>query len=184
MPYKLVYFPVRGRAQCIRYMCIDNDIPFEDSLVEIENFPNVKNTFMFGQLPVLYDGEFEISQTNAILHYLAKKHGLYGDSDKDMARVDMIHEQRTDVFLEYGRLVWMNFEEGKEEFITKLPEKLKVFETQLVGNNGGSVFFCWKQGDICGLLRVRLSRRFDEVGQRLSRQFSSPQSFPRPHCVT
>jgi len=141
MPYKLVYFPVRGRAQCIRYMLIDNDIPFEERIVAIDEWTSVKSTFMFGQLPVLYDGDFEIPQTNAILNYLARKHGLYGKDDKEMAQVDMIHEERNDLFISFGRLVWGKFEEDKEEYIKNIPNKLKVFEKFLEKNHGGSGFF-------------------------------------------
>jgi len=141
MPYKLVYFPVRGRAQCIRYMLIDNDIPFEERIVAIDEWTSVKSTFMFGQLPVLYDGDFEIPQTNAILNYLARKHGLYGKDEKEMAQVDFIRDQRDDLFNAYVQLVWGQFEEKKEEFIKNLPDKLKVFEKKLSENNGGSGYF-------------------------------------------
>jgi len=31
----------------------------------------------FGQIPMLQDGDFELVQSNAILRYLARKHGTY-----------------------------------------------------------------------------------------------------------
>ncbi|CAG7706332.1 unnamed protein product, partial [Allacma fusca] len=39
-------------------------------------------------LPILVEGDFKLSQSTAILKYLAKKHGYYGDNDREAARID------------------------------------------------------------------------------------------------
>jgi len=74
MPYKLIYFTnVRGRVQALRYLCVDNDIALEEKQVDFkDNWPAVKPTTVFGQLPEFHDGDFAVAQSNAILRYVAK----------------------------------------------------------------------------------------------------------------
>lgn len=54
---------------------------------------------IFGQLPILtWDGE-EYCQSLTIARYIARKVGLAGDSDEEMARADMITEQVVDTYI-------------------------------------------------------------------------------------
>lgn len=143
MPYKLVYFPVRGRAQAFKYLCTDNDIEFtvETIPMDMKVWGEMKPKTMFGQLPIVYDGDFELAQSNAILRHLARKHGLYGSNEKEMTMIDMINDQQEDTRMSYIKLIYQEYDTGKADYINSLPDKLTVFEKTLAKNNGGSGFF-------------------------------------------
>ena len=141
MPLKLVYFNVRGRAMAFRYMCLDNGIALEEQFVAYEDWPKVKPTTKFGQLPVVFDDGFEIAQSNAILRTVARKHGLYGSNDKEASLIDQINEQQEDIRLTYLRMIYQEYETEKDNYIAKLPDKLALFEKLLSQNNGGAGFF-------------------------------------------
>jgi len=141
MPYKLVYFNVRGRAMAFRYMCLDNNIPLEEQVVAFEDWPKVKPTTRFGQLPVVYDNSFEMAQSNAIIRTVARKHNLYGANEKEMSMVDQLNDQQEDTRLTYLRLIYQEYDKEKDNYIAKIPEKLAIFEKVLSENNKGAGFF-------------------------------------------
>ena len=141
MPYKLVYFGVRGRAQAFKYMCADNNIEFQEEVINFADWGKMKPNTLFGQLPVLFDGSFEIAQSNAILRHVARKHGLYGKDDTEKTLVDMINDQQEDIRLAYIKLIYQQYEAEKDNFVKSIPEKLAVFEKMLAKNHGGSGFF-------------------------------------------
>jgi glutathione S-transferase len=142
MPYKLVYFAVRGRGQAFKYMCADNGIAFEDEVVkDFAEWGKMKPNTLFGQLPILYDGSFEIPQSNAILRHVARKHDLYGKDETEKTLVDMLNDQQEDTRLAYLKLIYQQYEAEKDNFIKSIPEKLAVFEKMLGKNHGGSGFF-------------------------------------------
>jgi glutathione S-transferase len=141
MPLELVYFNVRGRAMAFRYMCLDNGIELKEKFVAFDEWPKVKPTTRFGQLPVVFDDGFEIAQSNAILRTVAKKHGLYGSNDKEASLVDQLNDQQEDTRLTYLRMIYQEYEKEKDNYIAKLPEKIAIFEKILSQNNGGAGFF-------------------------------------------
>jgi len=146
MPYKLTYFAVRGRAQALRYMCMDNDIALEEHVVPLDASPigewaSLKAKCVFGQLPIFHDGAFEIAQSNAILRYVARAHNLYGSDDKEKAVIDMYNDTQEDIRLTYLRLIYQEYDAQKENYIKGIPDKLAPLEKVLVKNNGGKGFF-------------------------------------------
>lgn len=42
----------------------------------------------FGQCPVYEDGDFRIGQSDAILRYIARQHGLYGSGAREESLID------------------------------------------------------------------------------------------------
>lgn len=142
MPYKLTYFSVRGRAQAFKYMCLDNGIEFtEETLSDFSKWPEMKPKTLFGQLPILHDGDFEVPQSNAILRHVARKHDLYGHDEKEKTMIDALNDQQEDVRVAYLTLIYKQYEAEKENFIKSIPEKLAVFEKMLGKNGGGKGFF-------------------------------------------
>lgn len=141
MPYKLVYFPVRGRAQALRYLCLDNGIALEEQVVGMADWAALKPKTPLGQLPVFHDGSLEIGQSNAILRYVARKNGLYGKDDHEATLIDMLNDQQEDVRTAYLRLIYQQYDTEKANFIKSIPEKLAVFEKYLQKNNGGAGYF-------------------------------------------
>jgi glutathione S-transferase len=145
MVYKLFYFPIHGRSMHIRYLFVDNGLEFEFEGVAGESWKELKPKTVFGQLPMLIDGDFELVQSNAILRYLARKHGLYGKTDQEAALIDMINDQQEDIRLQYIRLIYTNYENGKEAYITGLSEVLAPLEKFLARNNDGAGFLVGDQ---------------------------------------
>jgi len=146
MPYKLVYFPVRGRAQALRYMCTDNGIALDEHVVAADFSPSgewaqLKPKCIFGQLPVLHDKDLEVCQSNAILRHVARAHGLYGKDDAEKAWIDMINDSQEDLRLTYVTLIYQKYDTEKESYVKALPEKLAPFEKVLAKNHGGAGFF-------------------------------------------
>ena len=76
---KLIYFPVQGRAQAIRYMLASKNVPFEDERIDGATWGPIKAAATYGvgsQLPVWVndDGTY-MTQSLAILKTLAHVHG-------------------------------------------------------------------------------------------------------------
>lgn len=124
----------------IRYLLRDNGIEFEEETVTGQTWAEWKPQTIFGQLPVLQDGDFELVQSNAILRYLARKHGLYGENDREAALIDMINDQQEDLRVAYVRLIYNQYETGKQAYIESLPNRLALLETILSKNNDGNGF--------------------------------------------
>lgn len=141
MPLKFVYFAVRGRGQAFKYMCEDNGIAYEEEIVNFNDWPARKPNTVLGQLPIVFDGDFQIGQSNAILRYAARKHGLYGKDDKEAALIDMLNDQQEDCRVAYLGMIYKAYETEKDSFIKGLPDKLTVFEKMLGKNHGGSGYF-------------------------------------------
>nr|KAG5711113.1 hypothetical protein BaRGS_004757 [Batillaria attramentaria] len=91
----------------------------------------------FGQIPALYDDDFLLVQSNAILRYLARKHDLYGSGVKSAALIDQLNDGVEDVRCAYTKLIYMNYDNGKAEYIQKLPANLQPFENLLAASKAG-----------------------------------------------
>ena len=79
---KLHYFKGRGRAETTRWMLAVNEIKFENvSLSNPADFENLKSAqkLPFNQLPLLEIDGLNLSQSTAMIGYLARRGGLYGD---------------------------------------------------------------------------------------------------------
>uniref|UniRef100_A0A2K6MUJ5 Glutathione S-transferase n=1 Tax=Rhinopithecus bieti TaxID=61621 RepID=A0A2K6MUJ5_RHIBE len=99
------------------------------NLVSQLSFPG----FPFIQLPYLIDGTHKITQSNAILRYIARKHNLCGETEEEKIRVDILENQLMDNRMEMVRLCFdPNFEKLKPKYLEGLPEKLKLY-SQFLG---------------------------------------------------
>ena len=58
------------------------------------------------QLPYLIDGPHKITQSNAILRYLGRKHNLCGETEEEKIRVDILENQAMDVSNELARVCY------------------------------------------------------------------------------
>lgn len=135
----LVYFPVRGRAEAMRTLLTDQNITYEEvNAGPRENWVNNwKSKMQFGQCPCYTDDDgFQLVQSNAILAYLGRKYDLYGSDIKQAATLDMMNSAVEDIRGAYVRMIYQNYEEGKEPFIKELPEKLQPFENLLKPTKG------------------------------------------------
>nr|AAX20373.1 glutathione S-transferase pi-class [Unio tumidus] len=137
--YKLVYFPIRGRIEPVRLLLVDNDLPYEDVNCS-DGWPDSwKPKLAFGQVLQLIDGDFELVQSNTMLRYLGRKHDLYGGDVKEGAHIDMINDGVEDYRLAYVKLIYQNYDAGKQEFIAGLPAKFQYLEKLLKASSGAIV---------------------------------------------
>jgi glutathione S-transferase len=89
--YKLTYFNGRGRAEIIRLVLTAAGIPFEDVRVPFEDWPKLKQTMPFAQMPVFeIDGKVQLCQSLAVARYLARLYNLAGKTELEQAQADMI----------------------------------------------------------------------------------------------
>jgi len=79
-PAKLHYFKGRGRAETTRWMLAINNIDFINiSLEDYNDFDNLKTSgkLPFNQLPLLELDDLKLSQSNAMISFLARRGDLW-----------------------------------------------------------------------------------------------------------
>uniref|UniRef100_J3S8W0 Glutathione S-transferase n=1 Tax=Crotalus adamanteus TaxID=8729 RepID=J3S8W0_CROAD len=164
MEVTLGYWNIRGLAHCIKLLLEYTKTPYNEkhyAAAEVENsekksentservgklgiainldlteWTSVKEKLGldFPNLPYLIDGDRKISQSNAILRYIARKHKMCGETEEEMIRVDMLENHLMDFRMNLGRLCYdPDFEKLKPEYLELLPGKLKLF-SQFLGD--------------------------------------------------
>ena len=84
---KLFYFDFHGgRGETARLALSIGGVPFDDERVKGADWPALKPSMPFGELPVLeVDGQ-RLSQSNAINRYVGQLTGLYPDEPCNSGR--------------------------------------------------------------------------------------------------
>ncbi|NXT25977.1 GSTM2 transferase, partial [Syrrhaptes paradoxus] len=78
------------------------------------------------QLPYLIDGPTKLTQSRAILRYIARKHNMIGETEEEIQRVDLLENQLNDLLMSFARLCYSpDFEKQKPAFLEQLPGKLQ-----------------------------------------------------------
>lgn len=109
---KLIYFDARGRAEPARLMLELCGVPYEYEVMPLEKWmgqggkESVLARTPFGQLPILEDGSFSLCQSRAILHYLARKLGLFGETLEETARIDEVFETADELIWDLAQFHW------------------------------------------------------------------------------
>ncbi|XP_071987000.1 glutathione S-transferase P 1-like [Engystomops pustulosus] len=101
---------------------------------------DLKKKAVFGQLPRFQHGDFVLYQSNTILRYLGRVHGISGSNNQESALIDMVNDGVEDLRLKYSRLIFIEYETGKEKYIADLPNQLSAFERILSNNSNGTKF--------------------------------------------
>jgi len=137
-PIVLGYWNIRGLGQPIRYMLGYLGEDFEEIIYGKPPLPEWhfdakgKIDLDFPNLPYLYDGDIKLTQSNAILRHLGRKHNMVGKTEKEKARVDLIASQGMDFRNGFIRLCYEstpeNFEENTKVYKTKIKALLKKFD--------------------------------------------------------
>ncbi|XP_033746348.1 S-crystallin SL11-like isoform X2 [Pecten maximus] len=122
--YRMIYFDGRGRAEPIRLALAVAGQAYEDKRIkDNEEWEKVKSDMPQEALPVFsVDGDV-ISQSSAILRYVAREYGLYGDGNKSMTKVDTIISTYEDFFTEMIKPFMEKDGENKKEMIKTFGEK-------------------------------------------------------------
>ncbi|KAL4701650.1 hypothetical protein H8959_015654 [Pygathrix nigripes] len=143
MPMILGYWDIRGLAHAIRLLLEYTDSNYKEKKYLMGHAPDydrsqwLNEKFKLGldfpSLPYLIDGTHKITQSNAIMRYIARKHNLCGKTEEEKIRVDILENQLMDNRMELARLCFdPNFEKLKPKYLEQLPEKLKLY-SQFLG---------------------------------------------------
>ncbi len=90
---KLHYFAGRGRAETTRWMLAACEIAFQNAVVQSPAelaALRVSGKLPFDQLPLLEIDNQCISQSTALIRYLARRGDFYGDNNNDALWCDMV----------------------------------------------------------------------------------------------
>uniref|UniRef100_A0A0M3IA45 GST N-terminal domain-containing protein n=1 Tax=Ascaris lumbricoides TaxID=6252 RepID=A0A0M3IA45_ASCLU len=108
--YTLIYFDIRGLAEQIRLLLIDNRIPFDEIRIKSDDeWSKIKESFVFGQLPCLKDDDVKIVQSGAIMRHLARRHDLYGRNEMERTFADMFYEGIRDIHQRYIQFIYYEY---------------------------------------------------------------------------
>ncbi|KAM5257051.1 glutathione S-transferase Mu 4 isoform 7-T7 [Ctenodactylus gundi] len=138
MPMTLGYWDIRGLAHAIRLLLEYTDSSYEEKRYTMGDAPDydrsqwLNEKFKLGldfpNLPYLIDGAHKLTQSNAILRYIARKHNMCGETEEEKIRVDMLENQAMDVSNQLARVCYSpDFEKLKPEYLEQLPGMMKLF---------------------------------------------------------
>lgn len=146
MPHlKLTYFDFNGgRGEACRLAMAIGNVPFEDDRIPAADWPALKDSTPFGQLPVLeVDGEV-ITQTNTINRYVGKLGGLYPEDALEAARCDEVMSAIEDFMHQLVPTLFMQDEDDKRrarEALANGPIPLLVTRLgEMLERRGGAYF--------------------------------------------
>jgi glutathione S-transferase len=154
---QLYYFNGRGRGEVSRLICAEAKIAFDDHRVEGKDWPALKGTAPFGQMPLLKVGNQTIAQSAAIERYLARAGKLYGANDLEAAQIDMVCEGVHDAIKSFVTAFWTkdaNEKKAKTEayFKDEFPKWAAFLNALLKANNGGAGYFVGGGVTYCDIL--------------------------------
>jgi len=137
---KLYYWGIKARAQLPSLFFEYGGVSYE--WVSTFEWPGtLKDQTPFGQLPFLEDGSVRMGQSMAIARYAARKAGLQGDNDADVAMSEQLIEEQNDV---YNLLAKAQYSAGDKEhkdaafknvIENDVPKHLASLEKLLHGHN-------------------------------------------------
>ena len=137
---KLHYFKGRGRAETTRWMLAVNRIPFENIAIETPEALaalRASGKLPFDQMPLLELDGLKLSQSSAMIRYLARRGDLYGHDDTEALWCDMIAGAVAD-FAETA--IQAAFQPSTEIATTSMRTRFAkfgpCFEARLVSNGG------------------------------------------------
>ncbi|KAK1328902.1 hypothetical protein QTO34_011072 [Cnephaeus nilssonii] len=116
MAMTLGYWDIRGLAHAIRLLLEYTDSTYEEKKYTMGDAPDfdrsqwLSEKFKLGldfpNLPYLIDGTHRLTQSNAILRYLARKHNLCGETEEEKIRVDMLENEAMDTANQLARVCY------------------------------------------------------------------------------
>uniref|UniRef100_A0A3B5L5S5 glutathione transferase n=1 Tax=Xiphophorus couchianus TaxID=32473 RepID=A0A3B5L5S5_9TELE len=137
MAMVLAYWDIRGLAQPIRLLLEYTGTEYDEKFYTCGEAPDYDRSSWLGEkdklgidfpnLPYLLDGDRKITQSNAIMRYIARKHNLCGETEAEKVRVDLLENQAMDFRNGFVRLCYTDFENQKSGYISSLQGTLKQF---------------------------------------------------------
>ncbi|KAF8561622.1 hypothetical protein P879_08218, partial [Paragonimus westermani] len=125
------------RAQSIRLFLEYLKQPYEECLYDkcnAQKWFEVKHSmgFEFPNLPYYIDGDFKLTETVAILRYIADQHGMLGSSAKERAVISMLESAAVEMRTNEAKVAYSKQpEEEKEQILKNLPRILGYWSSFL-----------------------------------------------------
>jgi glutathione S-transferase len=140
---RITYFAVRGRGEIIRLILEETGTPYRERRVGEAEWPAVKPTVPFGQLPLYEEGALAIPHSHAIYRYLARKHGLAGRDEAERIRCDIVEETFVDAQNALAGFYWhRDFAKLRDEFEREsLPRLLESVQRLFLANPSGQEYW-------------------------------------------
>jgi len=115
---KLSYFNMRGRAEAARLLLTDQDVPFDDHRVtSMDEWQHLQAELPFGYLPRDVDVSVNLHQSQAILRFLARKHGLLPNSATGQVAFDEAQEALAEAQEDLWRFAWhKNYKDDPDRY--------------------------------------------------------------------
>uniref|UniRef100_A0A6P7H0G5 glutathione transferase n=1 Tax=Diabrotica virgifera virgifera TaxID=50390 RepID=A0A6P7H0G5_DIAVI len=164
--YKLTYFNVTGRAEPARVMLHYGGIPFEDVRIEHADWPSIKPTTPFGQLPVLEVDGKKYTQGTPLARYVANVVGLVGKTNEENLEIEIAVNIVSELLITAYEFKYDSDEEKKKQHLKKLNELMAKYLPVLdeaARKNGGhlvenkltwaDIFFVTSYEDIRNILK-------------------------------
>ncbi|KAM9244412.1 glutathione S-transferase Mu 1-like isoform 3-T3 [Dugong dugon] len=116
MAIVLGYWDIRGLGHAIRLLLEYTESNYEEKKYIEGDAPNydkghwLNEKFKLGldfpNLPYLIDGPHKITQSNAIMRYIARKHNMCGETEAEKIRVDILENQIMDTRMDLVRVCY------------------------------------------------------------------------------
>ncbi|GFU57897.1 glutathione S-transferase Mu 1 [Nephila pilipes] len=127
----LGYWDIRGLAEPVRYLLHYKKVSFEDkrySTYDSWQIDKFRLNLDFPNLPYYIDENVKLTQSTAILRYLARKHDLDGATEEEKVRATLAEQQIIDFRTSMVRTCYNHeFEKIKPEFVKNVPAQLRLF---------------------------------------------------------
>jgi len=139
--FKLTYFN-RGRGEPIRLIFALANVSYEDNIIQGADWPTIKPTTPWGQVPVLEVDGVKIAQTPTISRFLARKFNLVGSNELEAARCDELVDAALDVSNVWLQAFFIEKDENRKAELKKnliensLPKFLKKLEEIQIQSGG------------------------------------------------
>lgn len=132
----IAYFEARARVEAIRVILEELAISYEDQKISSGTWAEMKSGTPFGALPSYRTGDIEIFQSQAIIRHLARVHDLYGSTEAERVRCDVIEEAISDLNELVGKAPWRaNFKNDRPDYVAnELGPMLEQLEQFLKSN--------------------------------------------------
>ncbi|XP_049736119.1 glutathione S-transferase Mu 1-like [Elephas maximus indicus] len=210
MAMTLGYWDIRGLGHVIRLLLEYTDSNYEEKRYTIGDAPDYDRSHWlnekfklgldFPNLPYLIDGPHKLTQSNAILRYIARKHNLCGETEEEKIRMDILENQVVDTRMSFVMLCYNpDFEKLKPQYLEELPDKMRLF-SEFLGQRpwfaGDKITFVdFLAYDVLDLNRVFEPKCLDafpnlkdfmahfEGLKRISAYMKSSRFLPRPICT-
>uniref|UniRef100_A0A6P7H2J7 glutathione transferase n=1 Tax=Diabrotica virgifera virgifera TaxID=50390 RepID=A0A6P7H2J7_DIAVI len=140
--YKLTYFNFTGRAEPVRVLLRYGGIPFEDVRVEHADWPSVKPTTPYGQVPVLEVDGKKFTQGIPLARYVANIVGLVGKSNEENLEIEIAVNILSEILKTAYESHFDPDEEQKKKHLKTLHELLAKYLPVLdeaAKKNGGHI---------------------------------------------